>query len=298
MSEPDELYTLRAQYWLGHYGLATQEAKSLARRPLTVALKVEREEFLARTLIALGQYDKVTVTDTPALQSWALKAQFEAAIGDEGRRSRIVDQLKALAQGEDANSTAQLAAAQVLLQENQVAAAYQCVANSSMSSGGMEHVALKLQILLKIDRLDLAKELIQQLRTVDEDSIITQLCSVYVHLAEGRSGAADAEHTLNMLSEQYGPSTFLLNLTACALISAGNYAGAETKLQECLNDHLDTGCADTLVNLITVYIHQNKVQQAYQTVQELKMNYPNHPFHAGLERVTSAFDREAIKYKV
>jgi coatomer protein complex subunit epsilon len=65
MSEPDELYTLRAQYWLGHYQLALEEAKSVARRPMSPNLKAEREELLARIHIALRQYDKATATDTP-----------------------------------------------------------------------------------------------------------------------------------------------------------------------------------------------------------------------------------------
>jgi coatomer subunit epsilon len=65
MTEPDELYTLRAQFWLGHYQLALEEAKSIARRPMSVALKNEREEFQARSWIALGQYDKVTATESP-----------------------------------------------------------------------------------------------------------------------------------------------------------------------------------------------------------------------------------------
>jgi len=59
MTEPDELYTLRAQYWLGHYGLAIEEAKSVVRRPMSPQLKLEREEFLLRAQLALGQYDKV-----------------------------------------------------------------------------------------------------------------------------------------------------------------------------------------------------------------------------------------------
>jgi hypothetical protein len=65
MSEPDELYTLRAQYWLGHYQLALEEAKSVARRPMSPNLKAEREELLARIHIALRQYDKASATDTP-----------------------------------------------------------------------------------------------------------------------------------------------------------------------------------------------------------------------------------------
>jgi len=60
MTEPDELYTLRAQYWLGHYQLAVEEAKAIARRPMNPNLKLEREEYLNRSYIALGQYDKLT----------------------------------------------------------------------------------------------------------------------------------------------------------------------------------------------------------------------------------------------
>ena len=71
--EPDELYTLRAQYWLGHYTLAIQEAKSIARRPMSTTLKIEREEFLARSYLALKQYDKikalVVTSSTDALSS-------------------------------------------------------------------------------------------------------------------------------------------------------------------------------------------------------------------------------------
>ena len=59
MTEPDELYTLRAQFWLGHYGLCVTEGKSLGRRPMTPQLKAEREEFITRAMLAMGDYDKV-----------------------------------------------------------------------------------------------------------------------------------------------------------------------------------------------------------------------------------------------
>ncbi len=57
--DPDELYTLRAQYWLGHYSLCIDEAKAISRRPMSASLKVEREEFALRAQLALKQYDKV-----------------------------------------------------------------------------------------------------------------------------------------------------------------------------------------------------------------------------------------------
>jgi coatomer protein complex subunit epsilon len=59
MDTPDELYTLRAQYYLGHYALSLDEAKAISRRPLSNDLKIEREEFQLRAMLALKQFDKV-----------------------------------------------------------------------------------------------------------------------------------------------------------------------------------------------------------------------------------------------
>ena len=64
MSEPDELYTLRAQFWLGHYQMALDEARSIMRRPMSPDLKAEREEIVARCYIAMKDYDKVISGDT------------------------------------------------------------------------------------------------------------------------------------------------------------------------------------------------------------------------------------------
>ena len=64
MAEPDELYTLRAQFWLGHYQMALDEAKSIMRRPMSPDLKAEREEIVARCYIAMKDFDKVISGDT------------------------------------------------------------------------------------------------------------------------------------------------------------------------------------------------------------------------------------------
>jgi coatomer subunit epsilon len=63
--EPDDLYTLRAQYHLGHYALALEEAKTIARRPMSQELKAEREEYVQRAHLGLGE--AVTGGDTPGM---------------------------------------------------------------------------------------------------------------------------------------------------------------------------------------------------------------------------------------
>lgn len=57
MSEPDDLFTLRNHFWLGSYQLAIAEGSGLGR--LSDALRIERDEFIYRSYIALGQYSIV-----------------------------------------------------------------------------------------------------------------------------------------------------------------------------------------------------------------------------------------------
>ena len=82
MSEPDELYTLRAQFWLGHYQMALDEARSIMRRPMSADLKAEREEIVARCHIAMKDYDKVISGDTSG--KWMRSLQLMGGWDDFG----------------------------------------------------------------------------------------------------------------------------------------------------------------------------------------------------------------------
>eukprot|EP01082_Thalassiosira_pseudonana_P003971 g3146.t1 g3146 contig12:1511270-1511608(+) len=108
MAEPDELYTLRAQYWLGHYTLALDEGRQAARRPMPPHLKSEREELVLRCQLALGQYDLVIAEGSgggksPSMQALALHARYLSA-SPEARPS-VVDSLKVLLSQPDAPRT-------------------------------------------------------------------------------------------------------------------------------------------------------------------------------------------------
>lgn len=221
----------------------------------------------------------------------ALKAQYESMSGDEAAQSSIIDQLKTLSASSPSPSV-QLTTAQVLLSAGQTKEALMQV----FQGASMEQMSMILQIYLKLDRLDLAKQQLNALKQKDEDAVLTQLGSVCVSLATGSSAAGDAVHLLTSLTEQYGSSPFLLNLTAAGLMMQGEYAAAETKLQECIRDFNEVVIPDTFVNMIVCSVQQNKSPDEF--VGKLKMQFPTHPFNAGLDRVTAAFDRESIKYKV
>lgn len=235
----------------------------------------------------------------------SLQAQYNAGIAaskDETSLRQIVDALKTLAGTGEPGPTALLAAAQVCLDVGDTAAAYQFATSGASTT---ELWACKIQILLRIDRLDMAKREVVALQRVAEESVVAELCQIYAHLATGSSMASDAEHAINSLLEQYGPSVYLMNLLAAALALQGDYAAAETKLQECLRDLQDEQPAqhETLVNLVAVQTQLGKTTEANATLEQLLTAAPvpsscSVQFAANLLKVTTAFDREAAKYKV
>jgi coatomer protein complex subunit epsilon len=80
--EPDELYTLRNLFWLGNFQLAINEANSLSRIP--AALHPERDEFVYRSYLALGQHNIVLseVKDAPStpIGSFNIKLKYKRII--------------------------------------------------------------------------------------------------------------------------------------------------------------------------------------------------------------------------
>lgn len=199
--------------------------------------------------------------------------------------------MKTLVSGSEGASV-QLYAAQMFLGHGLTKDALQLV----YSGATLEHVAMTLQIFLKLDRIDLATRQLEKLRSKDEDAVLASLGAVHIALAGGSSTASDASHYLNSLSEQYGPSPLLLNLSACAYIMIGDYDEAESKLLDCKREFPQQPNPETLINLIVASQYLNKPSDEY--VAELKESFAAHPFLAGLERVEGAYAREAMKYKV
>ena len=57
-AEPDELYTLRNFFWSGNFQQAINEANGLKK--LQPHLVIEKDEFLYRSYLALGQHQLIT----------------------------------------------------------------------------------------------------------------------------------------------------------------------------------------------------------------------------------------------
>lgn len=253
---------------------------------------------MLRCQLALGAYDKVIADcssgGSPSLQALALHAMYLSNDTTEARGS-VIDNLKALLATSEAagNTSLQLTACHVFLAANLVKEALSCVHHGLT----MEHLAMCVQIYIKIDRLDLANDALNLLKQADEDSILAQLASVYIGIAKGRSGSDDAVHSLMGLSEQYGPSLMLLNCLAVANMIGGKYDTAEGNLKEAVSEYGGDSDANTLVNLVACSQHLGKGgNEIEKYLNALKAGCGNHPFVKGLVQVDGAFEREASKY--
>ena len=154
---PDELFQLRNSFWVGSFQAAIDEARS--RTPSTDGLRMEQECFLYRALIAKGEFKKVLeeVDESSAsvgLSAVRLLAQYLA--DPSGTQEGVSATMKAWE--EDANTRVNpilnLVCSQINLAMGRTEKALELV--TATESLGVEHAAMRVQILLALNRPRLA----------------------------------------------------------------------------------------------------------------------------------------------
>lgn len=268
----DALFTVKNNFYIGAFDTAISEAADLDG--LTEAEAAERDAFVARSQIALGQHDAVinAIPDGAPMGQLAVKllAQYAGGrITPDAATAMLSEWLADPACNR--NSTVRLVAGLVFAQEgNEVEAL------KALNGGGdltLEMMALCVQVYLQMHRVDKAEQQAKAMNAVDDDATVTQLATAWVGVQLGGAKVQEAAYIYQELGDKYSWTPKLHAGLAVCHMRMGEWEDAERDLLDGLakgpND------PDVLSNLVVAGLHLGKPTAKF--VAALRAAAPGHP---------------------
>mmetsp|Transcript_9537 Transcript_9537/g.27005 ORF Transcript_9537/g.27005 Transcript_9537/m.27005 type:complete len:296 (+) Transcript_9537:92-979(+) len=287
----DDLFSLRNLYWIGNYEAAIDEAQTV--KPKTDRETIDRDVFLYRSLIGQGKGAEViekvgaagsTSTDVQVVN---LLATF---VTQPAQREAVQETLAEWLTDENIkdNKVLQLIAATVFFRAGDTKEALKALRAPS----DLEQAALRVQILLSMNRVDLAEQELSKMQGEDDDATLTQLATGWVLLANGGKKCKEAALIFQELMSKSVQSTMLLNAVAMSHMQMKQFNEAEKYLVEA--QEKNDSDVDVLVNLVSCYCNLRKPEANIQaTLDKLRQVAPDHALLAQLSACEATFDQVA-----
>ncbi|XP_067621131.1 coatomer subunit epsilon [Eurosta solidaginis] len=164
-------------------------------------------------------------------------------------------------------------------------------------STNLESMALSVQCLLRLNRCDLAKQLVAKMQEISDDATLTQLAQAWIALSLGTEQMQDAFHIFQEFCEKHNPTPLLLNGQAVVHLGLERFEEAEAVLREALTKkHNDY---DTLVNMMVLAHLTGKSHEAIARYwEQLKQFHPKSEFVNELEKKSMEFDKLCLQYSL
>eukprot|EP00052_Salpingoeca_macrocollata_P008136 m.64729 g.64729 ORF g.64729 m.64729 type:complete len:427 (+) comp16447_c1_seq1:1801-3081(+) len=298
MAAPEEgfdvLFQVRNALYIGNYQVCINEAQKL--KAPTPEIAEEKDVLMYRAMVAQGKYAMVK-GDITSSSSSALQAVKRLALYLHKPTDKAAAVEEAKKQMDDGmsltNPTVALVNAMIFMNEERYDDGLRCLHQSTV----LDNMALAVQIMLKMDRVDLARKELKRMQGVDEDSTITQLSLAWVNLASGGEKLQEAYYIFQEMADKFGPTPTLLNGQAACYMLQGKYDDVEGLLQTALEK--DSGNPETLINLASVTQFLGKAPEVSQRyINQLVDTFPKHPFVVALHEKEEHFGVCASQFEV
>jgi len=285
MTEVDELFELRNNFYLGNYTSAVNEANRLK---ISGEKAVEKDVFLFRSLLAQKQYSVVQaeISSSAPTQLQAVKcyADYLSTRSADKPLKTLDTQIQSLA---PENWVSPVMSASIYLQEER----YEDALRTLQLTDHIEGLAMQVQIFIMIERVDLAKKMITKM---DEDATTTQLATAWTNIGLGGDKAQEAYYIFQELMDKTQSSPNLLNGAAAAHIAQGKWEEADGAVKEAAEK--DPNFAETLINQVMVSTQTGDEDIARRTLATLKASCASHPYVKDLAQKEADMDRLILQY--
>ncbi|GBF97589.1 hypothetical protein Rsub_10725 [Raphidocelis subcapitata] len=268
----DALFNVKNNFYIGAFGNAISEAADLDG--LTEAEAAERDDFVYRSQIALGQHDAVigAIPDGAPMALLAVKLLAQYAGG------RVTPDAAAAVLSEwladpacNRHSAVRLVAGLVFASEGNEVEALKALNGGGQLS--LEMMALCVQVYLQMNRTDKAEEQVKAMNAIDDDATVTQLATAWAGVQLGGAKVQEAAYIYQELGDKYSWTPKLHAGLAVCHMKMGEWEDAERDLM----DGLAKGPQDpdVLSNLIVVGLHLGKPTAKFAAA--LRAAAPGHP---------------------
>jgi len=294
LSVMEETRTLRNNYYLGHYGKVIDEVKGFSSEsPAELA-------FYYRALLETNPalvFKNITDRSPTALQAIKLLGTYRTAMEDN--KELVFETLNEWLSDEILGNdpTLNLIASQIYFEEKNFKDALRLVINGGEN---LEMHGMCVQIYLKMDRVDLAAKACAVMADIDDDDVLTQLCTAWLNITQGGSKITEASFLLQELVDKFGPSIPVLVSAAVCQMHLANFADSNNYLKQARALALETNSKvspDTLINyIVALNLNKRAPEIINKITGELSDSYPNHPWLQTQKEMESLFDTHAAKY--
>jgi len=286
----DVFFDVRNSYYMGAYQQCINQAQNLKTK--SPEDQDTKDSFLYRAYIALNKpsiaLSEIDVGNaSPGLKAVRRFADYMG--GQEAKRKAVLAEVQQeLEKGSAGDDLRLLMNALVFVHENAVDDALKTLSEAE----SLEAISLRVQCLLKINRVDLAIKELKKMHEIDEDSTISQMTLAWVNMAAGKEKLRDAFYIFEEMIDKHGATPALLVSQASCQIQQHKYEEAEKLLQDA--QQRDSNNPEVLIGLIVVGQFLGKtLEVTNRYVNQLKLDYPNHAWTRDYVEKERNFERLA-----